>query len=697
MRLAVFLLLLSGTICSIDAETNFFQPSPRSARQNEVIYFLIPDRFWDGDPSNNFGGLSPGDSKKNGFDPMNRDFYHGGDLKGIEQKLDYLQNLGATSIWMTPIFRNRTVQTYDDGTAKAGYHGYWILDFTDVDPHLGSKDDLRQLIGEGRKHGIGMILDIVVNHTADVIRPKNGVHQYQYKFSKPYRDAAGKPFDDRDYVGGTEFPALDPEKSFPVPPSFASESDRTIKKPDWLNDPTVYHNRGEASTGGESVQYGDIAGLDDLFTEQPKVVNGMIEIYANWVREFDIGGLRLDTVKHVNNEFWQKFIPAMQQEAKNSGRKDFLIFGEVFDADPAFLSEFVHRAAVPSLLDFGFQKAATEFASGKGGPDRIAALFAKDCYYTTATTNAYGLVTFLGNHDLGRIGYFLQRDAEPDELLDRDILAHALLLFTRGVPSIYYGDEQGFTGEGGGAGGREDMFASLVPAYMGENRIGGSIGSAFDQNSPLFRAIKEMILVRKRNIALQSGIQIVRCADSEPGLLAISRINPLRKEEMLIVFNNSNSPKKRDIDVSSPAGNWERVYSSVAKGISFGPGPDNRISVELAPRSALVLRNPQPMEPGKEPVGGLQLEVNKTGELDDRWEIHATFDAVASVAFGVRVKGESDYTYLGTADTPPYTIFPTRGIIPKAQDLEYKAIAHDLFGNERTAEVEWQEKRAPGR
>ena len=309
----------------------------------------------------------------------------------------------------------------------------------------------------------------MVNHTADVIQPKNGIRDYQYKFSKPYLDANGKPFDDRDYINRADFPQLDVNNSFPVPPTFVSEEDRKIKVPDWLNDPTVYHNRGEASTGGESAQYGDISGLDDLFTEQPRVVHGMIDIYANWIKDFDITGFRLDTVKHVNNEFWQSFIPAIQEAAQKSGRKDFFIFGEVYDFDPAFLSEFVHRASMPSVLDFGFQRAVRGFASGTDAPAKLAEFFAKDGFYTTPTVNAYSLVTFLGNHDLGRIGYFLSNDVgsgSDDELLARDILAHAVLFFTRGIPAIYYGDEQGFTGKGGDVAAREDMFGSKVPEYM---------------------------------------------------------------------------------------------------------------------------------------------------------------------------------------------------------------------------------------
>jgi glycosidase len=679
---------------------SFFQPSARSPRRGEIIYFLLPDRFNDGDPSNNTGGLESGDPEETGFNPANPDFFHGGDLQGITGKLDYLRDLGATSIWMTPIFRNRAVQKYGEGVRpKAGYHGYWILDFTDVDPHFGKKGDLQRLIADAKQRGIGILLDIIVNHTADVIQPKNGVHAYQYKFSKPYLDANGKPFDDRDYINRADFPALDPDVSFPVPPTFASEKDRTIKSPDWLNDPTVYHNRGEASTGGESALYGDISGLDDLFTEQLRVVQGMIDIYTRWIREFGLSGFRLDTVKHVNNEFWQRFIPAIEEAARNSGRKDFFLFGEVYDPDPAFLSEFVHRAAMPSVLDFGFQRSARGFAAGADAPAKLAEFFAKDSYYTTQSVNAYRLVTFLGNHDIGRIGYFLYNDdfgAPDEEILARDILAHAVLLFSRGIPAIYYGDEQGFTGKGGDAASREDMFGSKVNDFVQEKRIGGGDGSkpAFNEDHPLFRAIRAMISVRKQNPVLQDGIQIVRYAEAKPGIFAVSRIDRERREEMLVVFNNSAETRKANIKVFSPAGNWERVFDSSAKGSSFGPGPDNELSIEIARWSTLVLRNPQPIEAGTEKLGELHLEANRNSEIEERWEIKAepTSERVISVAFGVRAKGETSYQFLGTADSPPYRVFPTWDEVPNTGELEFRAVARDLFGQELTADFEWHRR-----
>ncbi|MBV9998315.1 MAG: alpha-amylase [Verrucomicrobia bacterium] len=683
-------------------ENNFFNPGIRSAHQGEIIYLLMPDRFNHADPTRNQAQPDSGEPAQSGFDPANPRCYHGGDLRGIDAKLNYLNHLGVSSIWMTPIFRNRAVQEAEGRVPlKTGYHGYWILDFTDVDPHFGSKQLLRQLISDSAAHGIGIILDIVVNHTADVIQPKNGVHAYQYKFSKPYLDANGQPFDDRSYINKPDFPKLDPSISFPVPPAFNDEADRTIKKPDWLNDPTVYHNRGDASGSGESDQYGDIAGLDDLFTEQPRVVQGMIDIYSDWVRHFAIAGFRLDTVKHVNDEFWQRFVPAMQDVAAEAGRKNFFIFGEVYNPDPAVLSEFVHRAGIPAVLDFGFQRAAAGFASGIDAPRKLAEFFAKDGYYTTPSANAYGLVTFLSNHDIGRIGHFLVNDlstAPDEELLARDVLAHALLFFTRGIPCLYYGDEQGFTGRGGDALAREDMFGSKVPDFAGEKRIGGGDGAApaFNEDHPLFRAIREMISVRRKHPALESGIQIVRCADDRPGIFAVSRIDRGQRKEVVAAFNNSGETHKTVIKTSSPSGGWERVYAGAPAGTNFAARPDNQLYIELGPWSVLVLGNAETIDTGPKQPGELHLEATRNGDLEDHWEIKAEFvpDQIASVAFGVRAKGEADYKFLGTADTAPYRVFPAWDVIPNTPELEFKAIAHDLSGNELTAEFEWR-RRVP--
>src|SRR6202047_3392763 len=165
------------------------------APQDEFIYFLLPDRFENGDPANDRGGLRGG-RLATGFDPSDKAFYHGGDLKGLVSRLDYIQGLGATAIWVAPVFRNKPVQG-SPGAESAGYHGYWITDFTRVDPHFGTNQDFRALVEAAHGRGMKLYLDIVVNHTADVIAYRECPSR-----TCPYRSRADYPYPRRGGVRG---------------------------------------------------------------------------------------------------------------------------------------------------------------------------------------------------------------------------------------------------------------------------------------------------------------------------------------------------------------------------------------------------------------------------------------------------------------------------------------------------------------
>jgi hypothetical protein len=289
--------------------------------------------------------------------------------------------------------------------------------------------------------------------------------------------------------------------------------------------------------------------------------------------------------------------------------------------------------------------------------------------------------------------------ASPQELLDRDILAHALMLFTRGIPAIYYGDEQGFTGKGGDVAAREDMFASKVADYTGEERVGGGdpYAAAFNEQHPLYREIREMISVRRQNPTLERGIQIVQHADPKPGIFAVARVDPESREEMLALFNNASETKSADVRVYTSSGRWERVYGSGRDEGRFRRGTvEDNLAVTLGPCSCLLLRNSQALKPTQEPIGELHLEAVRTSEIDGRWEIKAelTSDQVVAVAFGVRMKGEANFKFLGTADSPPYRVLPTWEETPDSPDLEFEAVARDLFGREVTAVCPWHQRAA---
>src|SRR6476469_4939513 len=386
------------------ADASLARASLRSSLTRERFYFVMADRFANGSTATDRGGLTGG-PLSTGFDPTAKGFYHGGDLKGITARLDYIKGMGTTAIWLTPSFKNKPVQGAP-GEESAGYHGYWITDVTQIDPHLGTNADMEQLIDAAHAKGMKVFFDIITNHTADVIDYQGGQHAYVDKATKPYRDAAGKAFDDAGLAGGDSFPALDAQTSFPYTPVFRTEADKTVKVPAWLNDPRMYHNRGDSTYAGESTTYGDFSGLDDLWTEQPAVVNGMTDIYKKWV-DFGIDGFRIDTVKHVNTEVWQKFSPAVLARAKADGKKDFFMFGEVYDGNPAVMSRYTTTGRLPATLDFGFQGSAPGFAQGKATIN-LRDFYAGDDYYTDTDSNAYELPTFLGNHDMGRVGMMLK-------------------------------------------------------------------------------------------------------------------------------------------------------------------------------------------------------------------------------------------------------------------------------------------------
>ncbi|MDN5572276.1 MAG: DUF3372 domain-containing protein, partial [Propionibacteriaceae bacterium] len=532
------------------------QDSLRQHLTRERFYFVMTDRFANGDPSNDAGDLA-GDRLTTGLDPTDKGFYHGGDLRGVIDRLDYLDGLGVTAIWLTPTFVNKPVQG-EDPDASAGYHGYWITDFTRIDPHLGTNAEMRELIDAAHGRGMKVFFDIITNHTADVIARGEGRNAYVGKAIEPYTDADGTPFDDRDYLN-TAFPAMDPETSFPYTPVFPNPGDESIKVPEWLNDPTMYHNRGNSTYSGESDTYGDFAGLDDLFTERREVVDGMSDIYASWVG-FGVDGFRIDTVKHVNLEFWQQFAPRMAQAAQAAGNDDFFMFAEIYDTDPGLKSRYTTTGRLPAALDFGFQANALAFAQGQP-PRGMADFWADDDYYTDADSNAYANPTFLGNHDMGRIGSLLRGRASDDaDLLARVGLANDVMFLSRGQPVVYYGDEQGFAGQGGDKDARQDLFATRVQQYADEIVIGAAPGSRdrYDTTHPLYARIAALASLREQHPALADGPQIARHAGTSAGILAFSRIDAEAGIEYVVALNNS----ERSQDVTVPT--W-------SPGLAFTP------------------------------------------------------------------------------------------------------------------------------
>jgi glycosidase len=544
--------------------------------EDEIVYFLLPDRFENGDRANDRGGFR-GDRLKTGFDPTHKGCYHGGDLKGLTARLDYIQALGATAIWLGPIYKNKAVQGAP-GEESAGYHGYWITDFTRVDPHFGTNEDMKTFVEEAHARGLKVYLDIITNHTADVIAYRECPGS-----SCPYRSRADYPYStvggptgapiNEDFAGDSVHTAENFAKltraDFAYTP-FVPKGDARAKFPAWLNDPIWYHNRGDSTFSGESTTMGDFAGLDDLMTENPHVVQGFIDIYGAWIDEFAVDGFRIDTAKHVNPEFWQVFAPAMLERAKARGIPNFHIFGEVFTSkmDPALQARATRVDRLPSALDFAFRAALVDVVAGDSGADQLVGLFNADALYEGGETTALRLPTFVSNHDVGRYAHYVRKafpQADDAEVLKRVILAHAMMFTLRGVPVVYSGDEQGFAGDGGDQDAREDMFASQVAVYNDNRLVGTQATTAqsnFDGNHPIFSAIAQLARLRGDHIALRRGKQIIRQYGEKPGLFAVSRIDPESGREILIVFNTSTAPVQANVEVDPRTRAFESLHGA---------------------------------------------------------------------------------------------------------------------------------------
>jgi glycosidase len=522
--------------------------------EDEVIYFVLPDRFANGDPKNDMGGIK-GDRLKHGFDPTHKGFYQGGDLKGLTQRLDYIQSMGVTAIWFAPIFKNKPVQG-GQGQESAGYHGYWITDFTSVDPHFGSNAEFKAFVDAAHARGMKVYMDIVVNHTADVIQYRDcpGDCAYRNIADYPYSRKGGvggtpiNPGFGGDHVQTDENFAKLTDMNFAYQP-FVPKAEENIKVPAWLNDIRYYHNRGNSYWKGESVVYGDFVGLDDVATENPRVVSGFIDVFGKWIDDFGVDGFRIDTAKHVNSEFWQAFVPAMEKRAEARGIPNFHIFGEVMvdGTDTATLARY-NRTDGYHSLDFAFTWGVVDALSGKDGPEALSRLIANDVLYRDGPGSAKRMPTFLGNHDIARFSTNLRRrmpDIGPDELLKRVQLGHALMFTMRGVPTIYSGDEQGFVGDGGDQDARETHFASKVALYLDNDLIGTDNTHAVDnyaQDHPIYSHIASLSKIRMASAALRRGSTIVRNHGEKPGLFAFSRIDESSGEEVVVVVNTSDQP-----------------------------------------------------------------------------------------------------------------------------------------------------------
>ncbi|BDZ65019.1 pullulanase-type alpha-1,6-glucosidase [Agromyces mangrovi Wang et al. 2018] len=644
----------------------------------ENFYFVMTDRFANGDAGNDTAGIA-GDRLDHGFDPTDKGFYHGGDIQGIRDNLDYIEGLGTTAIWFTPSFKNKPVQG-EGANASAGYHGYWITDFTQIDPHLGTNAELEALIDEAHARGIKIYFDIITNHTADVISYAEGQYSYIDKSTSPYTDASGAAFDPSAIAGSPDFPDLDAATSFPYTPVIAPE-EADVKVPAWLNDPTVYHNRGDSTWEGESVTFGDFVGLDDLMTEDPTVLNGFVEVYQDWI-DLGIDGFRIDTAKHVNFEFWETWSTEVLDYAHAIGKPDFFMFGEVYDADPAKLAPYIRGTDMNSVLDFTFQQQAVSFAAGNSAGN-LQSLFAGDDRYTTPDSSSTALPTFLGNHDMGRVGNFL---ANTGAALERDELAHELMFLTRGQPVVYYGDEQGFAGTGGDKDARQTLFATQVAEYANQPLVTGeNAGSVdrYDTDAPLYEHIAALAALRDAHPALDQGAQIERFVADGQGVYAFSRVDRDDKVEYLVAVNNAGTDQSVEIPTLTAEAEFSVLYGDGAAVTADAAG----VASVTVPALGAVVWTADRQVTAPDAAAAISVDVPSAGAgVTGSTPVAATVaDVWQETSFAWRVAGSDEWTPLGTAeDTTPRVFHDTDGLA-NGTLIEYRAVATDAAGNRAAA------------
>jgi glycosidase len=632
--------------------TALAQPPARPPLASQRIYFVMPDRYANGNPANDTGGLS-GPRSVTGYDPTDTGYYHGGDFAGLTgdctgpRGLARIKGLGFTSIWVTPPYRQKYVQA-----DSAGYHGYWAVGFDAVDPHLGTEADFAAFVDCAHRLGLKVILDVVVNHTADVIQlPSN------------------------DY-GAPKAPFVPPEE-------------QGVKSPAWLNDTSNYHNRGNidfSSCPAACLELGDFFGLDDIATEKLAVRERLAEVFAGWIHRYRIDGFRIDTARHVERTFFPFWVPAILAAAREAGVPDFQLFGEAFITNAIELSSYVRDRGLPNVLDFPMQDALARFAGGSAGAAGITTRLHDDDYFIATNGARHVPPTFLGNHDIGRAALQVRDKGigAGGPLLQKTLLAYDLLYLLRGAPVVYYGDEFGIVGRGGDKEARHDLFATQVAEWRSEERVGsGPIGngSSFDIGGhPIAERLRVLGALRELHPVLSTGATIVRRATRN--VLAVSRIDAAGRREYLALFNAGGSAARITIATATPQAEWGRLLGTTTPASSTRSGA---LTLTIPAFSSALLAASRPI-PTTRPARP-RLTIARDSLSDLVRLSAAAGSAPLSVAFAVRRAGASRWTRIAADDSPPYRTFLDPAQYRRRERVHVVAIARSLDGRSAVSTV----------
>ncbi len=560
-----------------------FTPSPEDWR-DVMIYFLMVDRF--NNPKAKPHHL-PYDAEFGGF--------QGGTFAGMKDKLPYLKELGAGAVWFTPVLFN--CQKLNGNPDGGTYHGYGIEDFLSIDPRFATnparaEEELREFVAAAHAAGLYVIFDIVLNHTGDVFEYSG--FGSQAPFSATARDVRW-----RDRSGNATSFADARE----IPPLAAALF------PDELRANAFFRRQG---AGGPIETVGDFASLKQMLTGDPDVGRILISCYQYLIARFDVDGFRIDTLKYLDPDFALTFGNAIREYALTIGKKNFFTFGEVYD-DEERIAQFIGRGVaadgdvvgVDAALDFPLFFRLPGVAKGLVAPGTLVDMYRKRKKIEANVVSSHGeasgyFVTFLDNHD--QTSRFRYGDPAFDA---QTRLGLACLMTLPGIPCIYYGTEQGFSGSGShDLCVREAMWGAPSP---------------FDRTNPFYLAIKELAALRAAEPPLRYGRFYFRPLSGDGvnfgvspfagGVLAFSRI--LNRREVVVVANTSTKARfAGDVIVDSAlnrdGGTLSVLFSNVvAAGPlrvrttgparivevdgSISPGPARVVPVDLAPMEAVIL------------------------------------------------------------------------------------------------------------
>ncbi|HEV8324398.1 MAG TPA: alpha-amylase family glycosyl hydrolase, partial [Myxococcota bacterium] len=535
--------------------------------------------------------------------------YHGGDWQGIIDHLDYLDDLGVTTLWITPVVKN-----IEEDAGIASYHGYWTQDFLSTNPHFGDLAKLRELVDACHARGIKVILDIVTNHVGQLFyydinlngRPDEAV----------YGDGVTSPLTrvteydpDFDPAGIQAFTSLGNAGPAPVRWIWDPAVNRVPPEPPEFANPDWYNKRGRIYDYGDPLQVvtGDFpGGLKDLDTTRDDVRAALLDVFTYWIGAAGFDGFRIDTVKHVEHEFWRGFCTGVRDYCASIGKEKFFMFGEAFDGDDALIGSYTFDDELDSVFYFShkFRVVDDVFKWGSSPTSAIETLFNERAVNYSGAPNAGDdglpatreLVGFLDNHDVPR---WLNGHpaADPTAAL-RGVMSY--LLTIDGIPCIYYGTEQELAG-GNDPSNREDLW-----------------DTGYDTTGETFVHLRTLIRLRKAYTALRRGDMTIRwstdrfpdscapmarCPDAgifafERSCSAASGCDPAADTTVLVVVNAEDDAGVTDatalgfgaMATSFPAGTaLVNVLPDDDPADAFTVGAGGTLSVPVPGRGAKIL------------------------------------------------------------------------------------------------------------